>query len=244
MRTGSLFFCCLLLTAYCLLLLGLNSCATAPSAKEQKEADYNYKMGEAFLSEGKLQEAFVRLQKTLQLDPVNKDALLKLGLIHMQFEEFEKAKSLFLRAISIDPLFSDAQTYLGIAYIRMRQWQEAIEPLKKALSNVLYQTPDRAYYYLGIAYYRLGQFDNAIAAFKDSIKRAPSAPYAYYSLSLAYNKTGRYGDAAAVIEQAIEIDSAFGGDKEKFISEIKRKMLTTEGEDEADARDFLEIMQY
>lgn len=233
-------FSCLFL----LLSLVLGGCATAPSEDEQKESDYNYKMGVAFLSEGKLQEASARLQKALQLDPVNKDALLRLGLIHLQFEEFEKAKSLFMRAVSIDPLFSDAQTYLGIAYIKMRRWQEAVEPLKRALSNVLYQAPDKAYYYLGIAYYRLGQFDDAIDAFKDSIKRAPSTPYAYYSLSLAYNKTGRYGDAAAVIEQAIEIDPAFDGNKSKFISEIKRKLLTTKGEDETDARDFLEIMQY
>ena len=230
--------------AILLFFLVLNSCATAPSADEQREADYNYKMGEAFLSEGKLQEAFVRLQRALQLDPVNKDALLKLGFIYLQFEEFEKAKSLFLRAVSIDPLFSDAQTYLGIAYIKLRKWQEAVEPLKKALSNVLNQTPNKASYYLGIAYYRLGQFDDAIAAFKNSIKRAPSDTYAYYSLSLAYNKTGRYGDAAEVIEQAIEIDPAFNGDKEKFIREIKRKLLTTKEEDEEDARDFLEIMRY
>jgi len=201
-------------------------------------------MGVAFLSEGKLQEAFVRLQKTLQLDPVNKDALFNLGFIYMQFEEFEKARSLFSRALTLDPNFSDAQTYVGITCIKMRHWQEAEEPLKKALSNVLYRFPDKAYYYLGIAYYRLGQFDNAIAAFKDSIKHAPSTPYAYYSLSLAYNKTGRYGDAASVIEQAIDIDSAFRGDKEKFIDEMKRRLLTTKGEDEADTRDYLEIMNY
>src|SRR5208283_1682873 len=160
------------------------------------------------------------------------------------FEEFEKAKELFLRAVSIDSEFSDAYTYLGITYIKMRQWKDAIEPLKKALANVLYKTPGKGFYYLGMAYYRIGQFDNAIDAFKDSIKRSPSSPQAYFGLSLAYNKSGRYGDAAAIIERAITIDPAFKSDKGKFITAMKESLLTSKEEDEEDTKDYLDIMMY
>ena len=226
-----------------ILFLVLNSCSTV-TVRDQKEADFHYKMGIASLGEGNLQSAFVEFQKTLQLDPNYKDALVNLGYIHLQFEEFEKAKGLFLRAISIDSQFSDAYTYLGITYIKMHQWQEAVEPLKKALSNVLYKSPGKAFYYLGMAYYRMGLFDKAVDAFKDSIKRSPSAPEAYYGISLTYNKTGRYGDAAAMIERAIEIDPAFNSDKAKFISEMKQSLLTSKGEDETDTRDYLEIIKY
>ncbi len=180
----------------------------------------------------------------MQLDPGNKNALLSLGYIHLQFEEFEKAKELFLRAVSIDPKFSDAYTYLGITYVKMRHWKEAIEPLKKASSDVIYKTPQNAFYYLGIAYYRLGQFDDAIDAFKDSIKRSPSTPQAYYGLSLTYNKNGRYGEAAAAIEQALTRDPTFNGDKAKFITEMKQMLATSTGDDETDTRDYLEIMKY
>ncbi|MBF0507278.1 MAG: tetratricopeptide repeat protein [Nitrospirae bacterium] len=196
------------------------------------------------MSEGNLQAAFVELQKTLQLNPGNKDALVSLGYVYLQFEEFEKAKELFLRVISLDPRFSEAYTYLGVVYIKMHRWKEAIEPLNKALSNVLYQTPGRAFYYLGIAWYRLGQFDSAVDAFRDTIKRSPSLAEAYYGLSLAYNKTGRYGDAAAVLEQGIEIDPSFNGDKRKFIIEMEQRLKTAKEEDAADAQDYLEIMKY
>src|SRR5271169_1401390 len=95
-----------LLAACCLLLFVLlSNCSTAPFQDEQKEADYHYKMGIASLSEGNLQAAFVELQKTLQLDPRNKDALFRLGYVYLQFEEFDKAKQLFLRTVSIDPQF-------------------------------------------------------------------------------------------------------------------------------------------
>ena len=226
-----------------ILFLALNSCSTV-TVHDEKEADFHYKMGIASLGEGNLQSAFVEFQKTLQLDPNYKDALINLGYIHLQFEEFEKAKGLFLRAISIDSQFSDAYTYLGITYIKMRQWKEAIGPLKKALSNVIYKTPGKAFYYLGMAYYRTGLFDEAIDAFKDSIKRSPSAPEAYYGLSLTYNKTGRYGEAAAIIERAIGIDPAFNSDKAKFITEMNESLLTSKGEDETDTRDYLEIIKY
>ncbi|HKN18631.1 MAG TPA: tetratricopeptide repeat protein [Dissulfurispiraceae bacterium] len=227
-----------------MLFLALISCKTVPVQNEEKEADSHYKMGIAYLSEGNIQPAFVEFQKTLQLNPDNKDALINLGYVYLQFEEYEKAKGLFLRAVSIDPQFADAYTYLGITYIKMRHWNEAIEPLKKALSNVLYKSPGKGFYYLGMAYYRMGLFDNAIDAFKDSIKRSPSTPQAYYGLSLAYNKTGRYGDAAAMIERAIEIDPSFNSDKAKFITEMKQNLLTSKGEDETDTKDYLEIIKY
>src|SRR5208337_362681 len=130
---------------FIILSLALYSCSTA----SVKEADSHSEMGVASLSEGNLQSAFVEFQKTLQLNPGNKDALVNLGYIHLQFDEFEKAKAVFLRAVSIDPQFSDAYTYLGITYIKMHQWKEAIDPLKKALSNVLYKSPERAFYCLG-----------------------------------------------------------------------------------------------
>lgn len=224
------------------LVLFFAGCATVQD--EQKEADFHYKMGVASLSEGNLQAAFVEFQKTLQLDPGNKDAIVSLGYVYLQFEEFGKAKELFLKAISLDPEFSEAYTYLGVVYIRTHRWKEAIEPLNKALSNVLYQTPGRAFYYLGIAWYRLGQFDSAINAFKDTMKRSPSFAEAYYGLSLAYNKTGRYGEAAAMLEQAIEIDPSFKGDKIKFIIEMRQRLKTAKEEDAADAQDYLEIINY
>ena len=227
-----------------MLFIALNSCASVPVQNEEKEADYHYKMGIVSLGEGNLQTAYVEFQKTLQLKPNYKDAVVNLGYIHLQFEEYEKARELFLRAISIDSQFSDAFTYLGITYIKMRQWKEAIEPLKKALSNVLYKTPGKAFYYLGMAYYRSGLLDEAIDAFKDSIKRSPSTPDAYYGLSLAYNKSGRYGDSAAAIERAIGIDPGFNGDKAKFITEMKQSLLTSKGDNETDTRDYLEIIKY
>ena len=101
-----------------------------------------------------------------------------------------------------------------------------------------------AFYNLGMAYYRVGQYEPAINAFKDAIRRVPLFPLPYYGLALAYNRESRYGDAAAIIARAIEIDTAYKGDKKKFIEDIKQKLLTSKGDEESDFRDYLEIMRY
>jgi superkiller protein 3 len=201
-------------------------------------------MGRAYLNEGNIQMASVQMQRAHQLDPDNKEIVNTLGIIHLQLSEFKKAEELFLKALAIDNEFSDAYHNLGAIYINTGQWDKAIEHFKKALQNPLYKTAERSYHLLGVSYYRMGRTDLAIAAFKDSIKRSPSFALPYYGLSLAYNKAGRYADAASVISIAIETDSAYKGDKKRFMEDIKQRLLTAKGEDESDSRDYLEILRY
>ena len=226
-----------------LLFIAFTGCAGV-SVEEQKEADFHYKMGIAHLNEGNVQAAFVELQKAFQTDRDNKELLNGLGLVYLQFGEFGQAKDFFMRAVSVDSEFSDAHHNLGVTYINVRQWDSAINSFKRALANPLYDTPEKSYYLLGISYYRAGQINLAINAFKDSLKRSPRFNLPYYGLALAYNKIGRYGDAAAVMSRAIEADPSYGGSREKFIDDIKQKILTAKGDEETDLRDYLEIMKY
>lgn len=232
-----------LLVACLLLLILLTGCASVP-VDQQREADFHHKMGISYLKEGNIQIAFVQLQRAFQLNPDNKEILNSLGLIYLQLEELEKAKNLFHKAVSIDPKFSDAHHNMGVAHIYTRQMKEAIEAFQQALSNPLYQTPEKSFYLLGVSYYRLNQFEPAIDAFKDSIKRAPLFELPYYGLALAYNKIGRYGDAASIIIRAIEIDALYKGDRASFIESVKKRLLTAKDEEERDLRDYLEIMRY
>ena len=232
-------FCFLLLACYSL----LSGCASV-SVEQQKESEYYYKVGLTYLNENKFQMAFVQFQKALQLDPDNKRAMNSLGLVYYQLEDYEKAKDLFISAVYIDPNFSDAYTNMGITYMKTAQWREALESFKKALSNPLYQNPERAFYNRGVCYYRAGQYDLAVNEFKDAIRRAPSYALPYYGLALAYNKAGKYGDASAVVARAIEIDPAYKGDRTKFQEDMKHKAMSIRGEEEADFRDYMDIMRY
>ncbi|MEW6117616.1 MAG: tetratricopeptide repeat protein [Nitrospirota bacterium] len=234
------------ITIITLLLLSFflaSGCATV-TVEEHQEAEYHYKMGISHLNEGNIQMAFVQLQKSLQLDPDNKETLHSLGLVYLQLEEYDNARELFLKAIAADRHFSDAHNSLGFTYMKLGKWQEAVASFKQALANPLYQTPEKAFYNLGIAYYRQEQFDAALDAFKSALKRTPSFTPPFYGLALVYNKLGRYGDAAAAMDRAIDADPVYKGDKKRFQSDVRERLVAAKGFDEKDLRDYLEISKY
>ncbi len=216
----------------------------AGSLEHKREADSFYKVGVSYLKEGKLQMAFVQFQKALQLDPDNKNVLNSLGLVYLQLEEYDKAEELFLKSVSIDPEFSDAYNNLGVTYMRERQWAKAVGSFKKALLNPLYQTPEKAFYNLGTSYYRMGKFNLSANALRDAIKRAPQFSLAYFQLALVLNKEERYGEAATALQKGIDVDATYGGDRTKFMEDVRLKLLTAQGDDREDYTDYLEMLKY
>lgn len=214
------------------------------SPQSRKEADFSYKMGMAYLNEGKLQMAYVEFHKALQLDPYNKDILNSLGIVYLQLDNIDRAQELFTKAISEDAAFSEAHTNLGLIYLKKRQWDAAIGSFNRAISNSLYVNPEKAYYYLGITYYRKGDMNNSAEAFRNALRRAPQFHLPYYGLALVSNKTGQYGEAAAYLSKAIEMDPAYRGDKAKFLADVKKNLPLARQDDLADLRDYLEIAHY
>lgn len=229
-----------LIVLSCFLLL--SGCASV-KVEQQKEADLYFNLGVSYLNEGNYQMAYLQFQKAQSIEPKNKEILNSLGLIHLHFENLEKAQRFFLDAILIDGNFSTAHNNLGIVYIRMSKWNQAVEHFKKALSNPMYQNPESSYFNLGSAYYKLGQYDLAINAYRSSLKRAPVFAPPYYGLALSYNRIGRYGEASEMLTKAIELDTAYNGDKMKFIQEIKKHYLKS-NDNNQDLSDYLEIINY
>jgi len=237
--TMAIIFSALLAVALCIL-----GCVPPSGMAPSKEADYHNKMGMAYLNEGKVQLAFVEFQKAAQIEPNNKEIVYNLGIIYLQLEDYENAKQQFLKAVKLDPNFADAYNNLGVTYMELGQWNDAVASFKKALSNVLYRTPEKAFYSLGMSYYRLGEYDKAVHAFKDSIRRDYSFVFPYYGMALAYNKLERFGEAAEVMDKAIMIDPAYQGNRDKKVDDMKERLYTAKGDEERDLRDFLEIMNY
>jgi type IV pilus biogenesis/stability protein PilW len=227
-----------------IVVLTIMGCVPPAEISQSKEADYHNKIGMAYLNEGKIQLAFVEFQKAIQVEPNNKDIAYNLGITYLQLEDYENAKLYFLKAVTLDPKFADAYNNLGVTYMQLQQWREAVRAFQKALANLLYRTPEKAFYSMGMSLYRLGEYEKAVDAFKDSIRRDKSFSLSYYGLALAYNKLERFGEAADVMERAIEIDPEYRGNRDKKVADIKERLYTAKGEEEQDLRDFLEIMNY
>ncbi len=227
-----------------ILVFTFSSCAT-PGSDRVKEAEAHYRLGISSMKEGKLQNAFVELQKAIGLNPADKRAHYALGLIYQEFGEYEKAENSLRRAIEIDPQYSEAFNSLGVLYMKTGRWKEAEEAFKKALQNPLYMSPEKALTNLAMLYYRLNKLSLAEVYFKKALRRVPDFPRAYYGLALCYNAMGRYGDAAEALQKGMKVDPRIEGDQERarqYFTEQRLKALTQE--EAQDYSDLLEILYY
>lgn len=226
-------------------LLFAMACATLATEDALQKAGAHYKIGVAYLNENKAQQAFVEFQKAYELNPNDKEVLNAIGYIYLiYFDDTAKSIDFFEKAAKVDPNFSDAFNNLGFAHEKSGRFDAAVSFYKKAVSNLLYPTPDKAYIGMGNSYYRLGKYEDAINSFKEAIKRAPNLGLPYLRMSLCYNAIGRYGDASTALTYAITLDPVYKGDKEKALEDFTIMMLKAKGYEEKDIRDYIEIIKY
>lgn len=221
------------------------SCATTGTEDKTQEAVAHYKLGVGYLSENKVQQAFVEFHKAIELDPRNKEVLNAIGIVYLiHFDEPLRSMEYFDRAGKVDKDYSEAFNNLGYAYERAGKYEEAIALYKKALMNPLYPTAEKSYLNLGNAHYRLKRYDLAMAAIKEAIKRRPDLSLAYLRLALCYNALGKYGDAALAMTQAIKLDQVYKGNRELAAEDFHLRTLKATGLEEQDLRDYIEILKY
>ncbi|RME67438.1 MAG: tetratricopeptide repeat protein [Nitrospirae bacterium] len=222
----------------------LFACATG-GQESLKKAEAFYKLGIAKMQEGQYQQAFVQFQKAIMYNPEDKASHYALGLVYQQFGQYKEAETEFQKAIQIDKNYSEAYNSLGLLYTKMKRYKEAEVAFQKAIANPLYLNPERAITNLGMLYYRQDRYDDAEAQFKAALRRAPEFFPAYYGLALCYRAKGLYSEAAVALEQALNLDPAVQGDRQKAFDYFnKQKLLVDSQEEKADYEALIEILYY
>lgn len=118
-------------------------------------------------------------QKTVQIDPQDKDAFFRLGFLYLnraqiaevgkkQDDDFTQGENYFKKSVGIDPQNTEALKFLGFTFLSEKKWEEASSNLEQLVELV--PTDREAWGYLAIAYARLGKKDKAEEAFKKSGK--------------------------------------------------------------------------
>lgn len=223
----------------------LTSCATEQMILKTNESDFHKEIGFAYYIEKNYQLAYAEFHKALRIDPNNKDALHGLALVHMEFQEFERARDLFLKILSIDPNYADAWFNLGLCLQKINNHKEAVDAFGKALSNPLFITQDKAYLGQGLSYYRLGQYENAKVAFDKAVKRNVLLIPAHLYLALTYQKLGEYSEASKTLKHTLRLDQNFKGDLEKFRKNLLESLKSEQSYlSREDILDLLEILKY
>jgi type IV pilus biogenesis/stability protein PilW len=192
------------LPVVCLFAAILAGCA-GPSANRKKEADARMRMGVIYLEQRNLPMAMRELAKASELDPGNADVDLTLGLVYQARGDMSKAEENLRRAIDKKPDFADARNNLGIVLAERKAWDEAIREFEAAAANVMYRTPERAYFNLGEAYRVKGDPAKAEGAYRRALRANELYAPAYVALSAVLGGQGKWNDAASVLTRCVEV---------------------------------------
>ena len=193
-----------LLLAACWAALVLTSCA-AQNQDRKREADAHMRMGVTYLEQRNLPMAMRELTKASELDPGNAEIEMTLGLAYQARGDLSKAEEHLRRAIDLKPDSADARNNLGIVLAGRKKWGEAIREFEAAAANVMYTTPERAYFNLGEAYRAKGDSANAEGAYRRALRANELYAPAYTALSAILAGRGKWNDAASVLTRCVEI---------------------------------------
>ncbi|OIP32725.1 MAG: hypothetical protein AUK27_12395 [Deltaproteobacteria bacterium CG2_30_66_27] len=194
----------LFLPAACLFAAILAACA-GPSADRKKEADARMRMGVTYLDQRNLPMAMRELTKASELDPGNAEVDMALGLVYQARGDMSKAEEHLRRAIAKNPEYADARNNLGIVLAGRKAWDEAIREFEAAAANVMYTTPERAYFNLGEAYRVKGDPANSEGAYRRALRANERYAPAYTALSGVLGGQGKWNDAASVLSRCGEL---------------------------------------
>jgi tetratricopeptide (TPR) repeat protein len=205
------------------LLIGwLPGCATSEGLV-QKSKGY-YQEGLASLEHDQ-QKAFVSFQKSVKLDPNNKEARYGLGHILALQGKLPQAEEEFIAATKIDENYSEAYTYLGQVLESQGRWRDAIAAFRQALANPMYATPDLARFHLGRLLAHENDYQGAMEAFEDALViNPPNVPPALLNLELgrAYYKLGFERRSKETLTKVMTLDK--GGEYAAAAKELLTRL--------------------
>lgn len=181
------------------------ACCAGPSADRKKEADARMRMGVTYLDQRNLPMAMQELAKASELDPENAEVDMALGLVYQARGDMSKAEENLRRAIDKKPDYADARNNLGIILAGRKAWDEAIREFEAAGANVMYTTPERAYFNVGEAYRVKGDPAGAEGAYRRALRANEQYAPAYIALSALLGGQGKWSDAASILARCVEV---------------------------------------
>jgi tetratricopeptide (TPR) repeat protein len=184
--------------------------AQAQIAKQPNNSNFYDLLGTALFNGKKdLASAEAALNKAVELDKTNTDALEKLGKVQVQAGEADKAIALYQQSIKDNP--RDPRFYIlcGELYESKKDFDHARAMYQQALSI----QPDHPLASNNLAYVILqegGNVDVALGMAQTARRGMPDSPNAADTLGWAYYQKGIYQSAIGQFQEAIRLSEKRG----------------------------------
>jgi tetratricopeptide (TPR) repeat protein len=172
-------------------------------ASFEMQAHYHSDFGITLVRAGRVDEAIIQYQKTLQIKPDEAEAHYRLGAALLQKGKLDEAIPHLQKALDVNPNFTEAHINFGTALLQKGRLDEAIAHFQKALQI----NPDiaQAHNNLGNAFLQKGRVDEAITHFQKALEIEPGAAVARYSLGVALVRNGRLEEAITQYQKALQL---------------------------------------
>ena len=157
---------------------------------------------------GRKDEALARLKQLIAREPQNYDAIVTLGNLYRNNEDYANAAKAYDDAIALitEPVAGHWRVYYydGIAHERLKEWDIAEKSFRKALEL----SPDEPNVLNYLGYSMIEKKINlaeAMEMVKKAVELKPNDGYIIDSLGWAYYQLGDYEQAVVHIERAVEL---------------------------------------
>ncbi len=166
-----------------------------------------YGIAKAFYDNKQFDKAKEKLEKALNLNPENEAALVLLGKIYFDEDDFEKSKNIFLTfpKTTENP---EVLNYLGLFALEEMKFTDAIKYFSKASNS---DKQNHTYFYnLANAYFYNGWFNEAKKCYLNAICIAPDVVGYRYSLAYLYYEEKDFEKAKKEIDYILEHNPEYG----------------------------------
>ena len=136
----------------------------------EENPDVLVRRGRLLADLGRTEQAASDIERAVELDPEDTQALMAIGSVHYQEGEYEDAIEHYSEALEEDPDHPIAQYELGMSYIHEDQDELGARHLQRAVRHG-YDNPD-VYRTLGYLYRDLGQRSDALESFKTFLRES------------------------------------------------------------------------
>jgi type IV pilus assembly protein PilF len=188
----------------CLLAATVSAC-TGSSVNRKKEAEARVQMGVTYLEQRNLPMAMRELTRADELDPGNPEVEMMLGLTYQARGDLAKAEEYLRSALHRKPDYGEAQNNLGIVLAKQKRLDEAAREFEAAGGNVLYTTPEWAYYNLGEVERMRKEPVRAENAYRRALRANDRYAPAYLGLAAVLGEKGKWDEAEAVLARCVQL---------------------------------------
>ena len=185
-----------------------NGVAAGQDPEKVSRSEYDVAQDE--WKHGRLRSAMEHAIRASDADEMHAEAHHFVAIVYLALCQSEgdcrlaDAERYARKAVVADPEYRPAKHTLGMILVAERKYDDAIAVLQPLAEDIIYKTPELAWYDLGGAFLGKGDNDRAIDALSRAVALKPSFCWANYRLGLAYEKKGMLDAARKELTEAVE----------------------------------------